>query len=104
MAVTQRFEELPICATIWSMQKPLRLVVIVSILFLLTSSHVYAEGYDSFSDRLHISGEAGAAFFDTGSEGLYPNNEFLVDEAKIFVEASITDDIYVFSEIGRAHV
>jgi hypothetical protein len=56
-------------------------------------------GSDS-SQRIHFSGEAGAGFFDTGDEGMYPNSEFRLDEAKLFVEAQIISDVYVFGELN----
>lgn len=58
-----------------------------------------AEYSVSISDRIHINGEAGVAFFDTGNQGEVPNSEFRVDEAKLFVEAQIIEDIYVFVEV-----
>jgi hypothetical protein len=50
--------------------------------------------------KLHFSGEGGVAFFHTGSEGEFPNKEFRIDEAKLFVEAPIWNDIYVFTEVN----
>src|SRR5207245_2611436 len=44
--------------------------------------------------KINISGEGGIAFFHTGPDGLFPNDEFLVDEAKLFVEAPIWNDVY----------
>lgn len=60
------------------------------------------DGYDSrdSSSKIHFSGEGGAGFFDTGPEGQFPNGEFLVDEAKLFVEAEIRNGIYFFGEIN----
>ena len=52
--------------------------------------------------KVHISGEGGVAFFDTSDEGAFPNSEFRVDEAKLFVEAPIWDDVYFFSELNLA--
>lgn len=48
---------------------------------------------------VRISGEGGLAFFNSGSEGQYPNAAFRVDEAKLFVEAPLLEDIYFFTEI-----
>lgn len=50
--------------------------------------------------RIRLSGEGGVGFFRTGSEGQFPNSEFRVDEAKLFVEAPIWDEVYFFSEIN----
>jgi len=50
--------------------------------------------------KVHLSGEGGVAFFHTGSEGRFPSSEFRVDEAKLFIEAPIWNDVYVFGEIN----
>jgi hypothetical protein len=52
--------------------------------------------------KLNISGEGAVAFFDTQSNGAYPNAEFRVDEAKLFLEAAVWDDVYFFSELNLA--
>jgi len=52
------------------------------------------------SQRIHIGGEAGAGFFHTGYEGQFPNDEFRLDEAKLFVEAQVMKDVYVFGELN----
>jgi len=44
--------------------------------------------------------EGGLAIFRSESRGLYPNAEFRVDEAKLFVEAPIWKDVYFFSELN----
>jgi len=50
--------------------------------------------------KVNISGEGGVAFFHTGSEGMFPNAEFRVDEAKLFVEAPIWGNVYFFGELN----
>ncbi len=50
-------------------------------------------------DRFHLSGEGGTAFFRSGSEGAFPNGEFRVDEAKLFLEAPIWRNVFLFSEL-----
>lgn len=50
--------------------------------------------------NIHISGEGGAAFFHTGSEGMFPNGEFRIDEARLFIEAPIWKDVYFYSELN----
>src|SRR5688572_24150521 len=57
-------------------------------------------GEPAILKKVHLSGEGGAAFFHTGSQGQFPNSEFRIDEAKLFVEASIWDEVYFFSEIN----
>lgn len=54
---------------------------------------------DSFP-KIHLNGEGGLAIFDTEAEGQFPNNEFRVDEMKLFVEAAVYKDIYVFGELN----
>src|SRR5207247_5601709 len=79
----------------------LRFSILISIILFFPFLHLQAqESYDSIAERFHISGEAGGAFFDTGSEGAFPNDEFRVDEAKLFVEAAILDDVYFFTEVN----
>jgi hypothetical protein len=52
--------------------------------------------------KVHLSGEGGAGFFETGSEGQFPNSEFRVDEARLFVDAQVWGDVYAFAEINLA--
>jgi hypothetical protein len=47
--------------------------------------------------EVRISGEAGFAFFKSGSAGSFPNAEFRVDDAKIFLEAPVRKDTYLFA-------
>ncbi|QYM80362.1 hypothetical protein K0B96_07065 [Horticoccus luteus] len=47
--------------------------------------------------KIHLSGEVGLAFFQTGAGGAFPNAEFRVDEAKIFLEAALAKDTYLFT-------
>jgi len=46
-----------------------------------------------------ISGEGAAGFFDTQSGGKYPNSAFLLDEARLFVDAPIWQDVYFYGEV-----
>lgn len=50
--------------------------------------------------NLLLSGEAGLAFIDQGPRGGFKNSEFRVDEAKLFLEAKLLEDVYVFTEIN----
>jgi hypothetical protein len=50
--------------------------------------------------KVNISGEGGVGFFDTGSKGEFPNAEFRLDEAKLFVEAPVCKDLYFFGELN----
>jgi len=49
--------------------------------------------------ELRLSGEAGLAFFHTGREGAFPNSEFRVDDARLYVEAPVFKDVYFFGEL-----
>ena len=51
-------------------------------------------------NKVRLSGEAGLAFFDSGPNGPFPNSEFRVDEAKLFVEANVWKDVYFFTELN----
>jgi FtsZ-binding cell division protein ZapB len=46
-----------------------------------------------------ISGEGAAGFFESQSAGNYPNAAFLVDEARLFVDAPIWGDVYFYGEV-----
>ncbi|HWA86773.1 MAG TPA: hypothetical protein VG710_11160 [Opitutus sp.] len=54
---------------------------------------------DAGEARLRISGEAGMAFFKTGSAGQFPHSEFRIDDAKLLVEAKVLENVYAVSEI-----
>jgi hypothetical protein len=46
-----------------------------------------------------ITGEGGAGFFDTGINGKYPNAPFRVDEARLFFDALVWDDVYFYGQV-----
>ena len=50
--------------------------------------------------KVRLSGEGGAGFFHSQSEGQFPNSEFRIDEAKLFVEAPIWGEVYFFGELN----
>jgi hypothetical protein len=50
--------------------------------------------------KVSLSAEGGAAFFNTGSQGAFPNSEFRLDEARLFVEAHVLENVYFFGEIN----
>jgi hypothetical protein len=52
--------------------------------------------------KIHLSGEGAAGIFETGSEGAFPNAEFRVDEARLFVDAQVCDDVYAYAELNFA--
>jgi hypothetical protein len=51
-------------------------------------------------NKVMISGEGGVGFFKTGSEGMFPKGDFRVDEAKLFVETPIFENVYFYTEIN----
>ncbi|HSU52634.1 MAG TPA: hypothetical protein VLT36_01095 [Candidatus Dormibacteraeota bacterium] len=50
--------------------------------------------------KVIISGEGGAGYFQTGSEGMFPKGDFRLDEAKLFLETPIWNEVYFFGEIN----
>jgi cell division protein FtsB len=46
-----------------------------------------------------ISGEGAAGFFETGKNGAFPNATFRVDEARLFIDAPIWEDVYFYGEV-----
>jgi hypothetical protein len=50
--------------------------------------------------NLVISGEGGVAFFRQGSNGQFPNSEFRLDEAKLFLDVKLWEDVYLFTELN----
>jgi hypothetical protein len=46
-----------------------------------------------------ISGEGGAGFFETQRGGQFPNAAFRLDEARLFVDAPIWNDVYFYGEV-----
>ncbi len=51
------------------------------------------------SPTIRISAEAGFAYFYSGSDGVYPNGFFRVDEARLYLDAAVWKDIYFHSEL-----
>ena len=52
--------------------------------------------------KVNLSGEGGVGIFNSQAEGQFPNAEFRVDEAKLFIEAPIWGDVYFYSELNLA--
>jgi hypothetical protein len=52
--------------------------------------------------KVNLGAEGGIAFFNTGSEGFAPHSEFRVDEARLFLDAPVWEDVYFFGEINLA--
>jgi hypothetical protein len=49
--------------------------------------------------KIVLSGEGGLAFFESGKDGQFPNAEFRVDEARLFLDAQVWDNVYFFTEL-----
>ncbi len=49
------------------------------------------------SRMLRISGEASIGYFDSQAHGIWPNGEFRVDDARVFLEAPIWKNVYFFT-------
>jgi hypothetical protein len=52
--------------------------------------------------RVHVSGEGAVGFFHGGKNSATPNSEFRVDEAKLFLESPIVENVYFFCELNLA--
>ena len=52
--------------------------------------------------KVTLSGEGGVAFFGTGSDGQFPNNEFRLDEARLFLEAPVNENVFFYGELNLA--
>lgn len=51
------------------------------------------------SREVRIGGEAGLAFFKTGSQGAFPKAEFRVDDPVITLETAVRKNVYFFTEL-----
>ena len=49
--------------------------------------------------EIRISGEAGMGLFNSGARGQSPNAEFRLDEARVFIDAGVWKNAFLFSEI-----
>ncbi len=52
--------------------------------------------------EIRVSGEVGLGFFSSGRDGAFPNAEFRVDEARIFLEAPVWKKVYFFTGMELA--
>jgi len=67
----------------------------------ITENTEPAKKENSFGlNKVMISGEGGMGYFKTQSEGTFPKGDFRVDEAKLFVETPVYEDVYFFTEIN----
>jgi len=49
--------------------------------------------------QIRLSGEVGVGFFDSGDDGNQPNSEFRVDDARLFVEASVWKNVFFYGAL-----
>ena len=52
--------------------------------------------------KVNLSGEGGVAFFRSGPDGQFPNSEFRLDEARLFLEAPVTESVFFYGELNLA--
>jgi len=52
--------------------------------------------------KINLSGEGGVAFFDTGRDGFSPQSDLRVDEARLFIDAPIWNEVYFHGEVDPA--
>ena len=52
--------------------------------------------------QVHIGGEGGVGYSATGPEGYAPNGKFQLNDARLFVEAPVWDDVYFYGEVVLA--
>ena len=50
--------------------------------------------------RVNISGQVAAGYFKTGADGQHPHGEFRLDEARIFFDAKVWEDVYGYVEVN----
>jgi hypothetical protein len=61
------------------------------------------QGDSSFHiGKVDITGEGGVAFFKSGPNGQQPHSTFRIDEARLFLEAPVWNDVYFYSELDLA--
>lgn len=56
----------------------------------------------SFFDQIILSCETGVTWYLGQPESLYPESDFTVDEARLYLEAVISDGVYLFTELEIA--
>ena len=61
-----------------------------------------AKEHDLGLGQLHIGVEGGVGYAATEPDGFAPNGQFRVDEARLFLEAPVYDDVYFYGEVVLA--
>ena len=54
-------------------------------------------------EKLHIGGEGGVGYSATEPDGYAPNGKFQLDDARLFMEAPVYDDVYFYGELVLAY-
>ena len=54
-------------------------------------------------NQVSLGVEGGVGYAGTGPDGFAPNGQFNVDEARLFLEAPVWDDVYFFGEVVLAY-
>jgi hypothetical protein len=57
----------------------------------------------SVLNKVNIGGEGGAGYSLTKPEGFAPNGQFQLDDARLFLEAPVWDDVYFYGEVVLAY-
>ncbi len=57
----------------------------------------------AFLDKVNIGGEGGAGYAFTQPDGFAPNGKFQLDDARLFLEAPVWDDVYFYGEVVLAY-
>jgi hypothetical protein len=52
--------------------------------------------------NVHFSAEGGIGVFSSQADGRYPNTDFRVNEARLYAEAPVWDDVYFLGELNLA--
>ena len=58
---------------------------------------------ESRLNQVHIGGEGGVGYAATGPDGYAPNGQFQLDDARLFLEAPVWDDVYFYGEVVLAY-
>jgi len=58
---------------------------------------------ESRLNQVHIGGEGGVGYSATGPEGYAPNGKFQLNDARLFLEAPVYDDVYFYGEVVLAY-
>jgi len=63
-----------------------------------TESGLFTRNFST--DRVIFSGEAAVGLFHQGNQGQFRTSPFRIDEARLFLDAKVFNDVYFFSELN----